>query len=225
MTMSNGKSGILVVSPHADDESYGMGGTILKRIEEGQRVFILVVCAGDINFEHVGGKVIPRSERQAEFDSVLKAYGCEGQLLHFKQESMLDQVPLREIIGEIERVQDKVRASTWYIPGQSFHQDHRRVFEACAAAARPTRKNVPMEIYGYETPLYSWNPPQWRFTSQVYENIAEHLDKKIEICELYRSQLRSGILGVQHIREYSVAVGTEAGFPAAEKFEVVRILR
>lgn len=219
------KKRILVLSPHADDESYGMGGTILKLLARGHQVCIAVVCAGDIKFEHVNKQVVGRFVREQEFSEVCAAYGCRGVMFPFTQDSALDTVPLGVLIGEIEKLQDEVEASIWYVAGNSFHQDHRRVFEAAAAAARPTRKRFPDEIYSYETPLYSWNPPQWRLVPTVYENITEQLDRKIEICGLYKSQLREGILGVEHIREYSVAAGTEAGFRAAERFEVVRIRR
>lgn len=201
-----------------------MGGTILKRIHNGDIVYIVVVCAGEIHFEH-NSKTINRDIRIQEFNSVLNAYGCDGKVLNFTQESALDTVPLKNIIKEIEDIQDSFRADIWYIPGNSYHQDHRRVFEAAAAASRPSRKYVPKEIYAYEHPLYSWNPPVWRFVPQVYEDITSFLDKKIEICELYESQLRTGALSTKHIKDYSVACGSEAGVHAAERFEVIRIIR
>ncbi len=215
---------VLVISPHCDDESYGMGGTILKRIAAGDEVFILVICAGDIVFEH-NDKMIGRGYRVDEFESVIAEYGCDGKVLPFDQESRLDAVMTADIVAHIECAQDKFQADTWYIPGNSYHQDHRKVFESCMAAARPTRKYVPKEIYTYEHPLYSWNPPCWKFVPQVYENITTLLDKKIEICELYQSQLRDGPLSVKHIKDYSVACGSEACVPAAERFEVIRIVR
>lgn len=214
---------VLVITPHCDDETYGLGGTILKRIKAGDELYVTAVCAGEINFEHAG--VISRVEREKEFLFVLKTYKCSGELLSFTQESLLDTIPTRDIVDQIQKIQDKFQANVWYIPGESYHQDHRKVFEACAAAARPTRKYIPKEIYSYEHPLYSWNPPTWRFTPQVYENIGEFLDKKIEICKLYKTQLRDGPLSIRHIKDYSIACGTEAGMEAAERFEVIRILR
>lgn len=222
-------SKILVISPHCDDETYGLGGTILKKLQEGNEVKIFVVCAGPIKFEHLHKESVCRSQRQNEFDNVInfyKNYGnCSGLIGYFTEESMLDTVPIRKIIGCIETQQDDFQADIWYIPGMSYHQDHRKVFEAASAAARPTRKYVPKEIYSYEHPLYSWNPPIWRFTPQVYENISETLENKIKACELYKSQLREGALSIKHIRDYSVACGTECNLQAAERFEVIRVVR
>lgn len=215
---------ILVISPHCDDESYGMGGTILKHLDVGNEVFVMVVCAGEIHFEH-NDKIITREEREIEFTKVINWYGCDGAVLPFINESFLETVQTRQIVQCIEEKQDSFQADTWYIPGNSYHQDHRKVFEACMAAARPTRTHVPKEIYTYEHPLYSWNPPCWKFTPQVYEDISLFLEKKIVICNLYESQLRDGPLSIQHIKDYSVACGSEAGVKAAERFEVIRVIR
>ncbi len=215
----------LVIATHVEDHSYGMGGTILKRLAQGHRVFVAAVSVGEVVFEHLGGKVVPGQVREQEFIRVQAAYPCEGRLLGFHQEAALDTVARRDIVGALERVQDEIRADTWYLPAMSFHQDHRSVFEACAAAARPTRRNVPAAIYAYELPLYSWNPPVWRFTPHIYEDITQYLERKIEICTLYTSQYRTGVLDVQHVRDYGRACGSEAGFIAAERFEVIRIRR
>lgn len=217
-------SKVLVIAPHCDDETYGMGGTIVKRIKNGDEVHIVAVCAGKVLFEHSGQR-INRDVREKEFYSVVTSYGCSGEILPFTQDSFLDTVPTREIVEHIERIQDSFKADVWYMAGSSYHQDHRKVFEACSAAARPTRKNIAKEIYTYEHPLYSWNPPAWKFNPQVYEIISEELDRKIEICGLYKSQLRPGMLGVKHIREFSVSCGTEIGHNAAERFEVIRLNR
>lgn len=215
---------VLVVSPHCDDESFGMGGTILKRVAAGDRVHVMVMVAGDVHFHHAG-TVVRREVRVSEFMRIIEAYGCTGEVGRFDQDSRLDTVPLSALVDEIQNVQDRIDAETWYVAGPSFHQDHRRVFEATMAAARPTRRRVPEEIYSYELPTYAWNPLQWRFTPQLWENIGEHLDRKLQICQMYESQLRAGVLGLDHIRAHSIACGTESGYAAAERFEVVRLRR
>src|SRR3954465_15633504 len=186
----------LVIAPHCDDEAYGMGGTILKLRDMGYEVFCAVVVCGDLRFEHTG-TVISREMRIAEFDAVREKLGCDGSVLPFRNETRMDQVPIGDVITAIEKVQDEFRANTWYMIGPSFHQDHRVVFEAAQAAARPTRKCYPTKIFRYELPTYSGNPREWAFTPHVYEDIGPHLDTKLEICALYKSQIRpTGMLSL-----------------------------
>src|SRR5207244_1621845 len=132
----------LVIAPHCDDETYGMGGTILKLQAQGAKVFCAVVVCGDLHFEHTN-TVITREERVAEFASVMRRLGCEGAVLGFKNETRMDQVPIGDVVSAIEKVQDDFLAESWYMIGPSFHQDHRVVFEAALAAARPTRRTFP----------------------------------------------------------------------------------
>jgi LmbE family N-acetylglucosaminyl deacetylase len=216
---------VLVIAPHCDDEVYGMGGTILKLRARGVDVFCAVVVCGDLRFEHTGS-VITREERIAEFDAVMRRLGCVGAVLPFSNETRMDTVPVAEVIAAIERVQDEFRADTWYMIGPSFHQDHRFVFEAAQAAARPTRKCYPKKIFRYELPTYSGNAREWNFLPHIYEDIGPYLEDKLAACALYKSQIRStGMLSLDALRRFAQTRGFESQCEAAECFEVVRIIR
>jgi len=216
---------VLVIAPHCDDEAYGMGGTILKLRDQGHEVFVAVVVCGDLRFEHTG-TVVSREMRIAEFNAVCKKLGCEGTVLPFKNETRMDQVPIADVITAIERVQDEFRANTWYMIGPSFHQDHRVVFEAVQAAARPTRKSYPNKMFRYELPTYSGNAREWNFTAHIYEDIGKYLEDKLAACALYQSQIRpTGMLSLDAIRRFAQTRGFESQREAAECFEVVRIIR
>jgi LmbE family N-acetylglucosaminyl deacetylase len=216
---------VLVIAPHCDDETYGMGGTILKLRARGVQVFCCIVVCGDLLFEHTN-TTITREERVAEFGAVLKRLGCEGTVLPFRQETRMDQVPIADVVSAIERVQDDICADTWYMIGPSFHQDHRVVFEAAQAAARPTRRNCPAKIFRYELPTYSGNPREWNFIAHIYEDIGPFLEDKLAACALYKSQIRpQGMLSLDAIRRFAQARGFESRCEAAECFEVVRIIR
>ena len=219
------KQRVLVMAPHCDDETYGMGGTILKLRSMGARVFCAVVVCGDLQFEHTG-TTITRAEREAEFRQVLKRLDCDGTILPFRQETRMDQVPIGDVISALEKVQDECDANVWYMIGPSFHQDHRVVFEAAMAAARPTRRSCPAEILRYELPTYSGNPREWAFVPHIYEDIGAHLEGKLEACAMYRSQIRpSGMLSLDAIRRFAQTRGFESRCNAAECFEVIRIIR
>jgi LmbE family N-acetylglucosaminyl deacetylase len=219
------KKRVLVIAPHCDDEAFGMGGTILKLHEMGAEVYCCVVVCGDLRFEH-SQTTITREQRVAEFNAVMKFMGTEGTVLPFTQETRMDQVSIADVVAAIERVQDDFQADSWYMIGPSFHQDHRVVFEAALAAARPTRLNCPREIYRYELPTYSGNPREWQFIPHVYEDIGPFLERKLRLCELYKSQIRPhGMLSIDAIRRFAQARGFESRCDAAECFEVMRIIR
>ena len=78
---------ILVIAPHADDEVYGMGGTILKLIDQGHEVKTLAICCGSSYvFEHSGARV-PRELREKEFAQAAEMMGADA--LTARRRSML----------------------------------------------------------------------------------------------------------------------------------------
>lgn len=215
----------LVIAPHADDEAYGMAGSILRLVKDGWKVKVVVVCCGDgFVFEHSGERS-SRDVRLAEFKAVSLELGVDFEMLKFTEESFLDTVPLRDIIGEIERIQDEFKARRWYVSGPSFHQDHRITFEAAMAAARPSRALPPKEVWLFETALYSWSPQCWKLTPHVYMDISSEIDDKIRICDLYESQVRkTGPICLERLRSWAAACGSECGVEYAERFEIVRVV-
>lgn len=218
---------ILVISPHADDESYGVGGTILKRVAAGDKVHILIMTASDIKFEHTGGRIVTADTRVREAKAAAAVLGASVSFGLLGHESRLDTIPLRDLVNVIEAIQDKKKADVWYVPGQSWHQDHRAVFEASIAACRPTRENLPKEVYRYEIPTYSWNVREHAMIPNVFEDVTQFIDKKIRACKSHGSQLRpkNKMLGLMRLKEWARMRGFESHCGFAEAFETIRIIR
>lgn len=219
---------ILVIAPHADDEAFGMGATIAKLSSQGHEILTIVVtCGDDFGFHHLNGEPVTRDVRKKELEGVSKLLGTSCEMMRFTEDSKMDTVPIREVVWEIEKVQDTFCADRWYVAGPSFHQDHRVVFEASMAAARVSKKNSPKEIFLYELPMYNMNHHPWTFNPQVWEEIGPpFLEKKIQAAHLYKSQLRdSGPLSPEALKNWAFSCGSECGVPAAERFQTLRSIR
>lgn len=216
---------VMVIAPHADDEAFGMAGTIKKMTDDGIEVLVVVVCCGsDYAFEHVN-KSIERDVRIDEMHSVASLLGCKAVMLDFVEESRMDTVPIRSVVMEIERIQDEFKADSWFVAGLSFHQDHRVVYNAAMAAARMSRVNVPSAVFLYETPMYAMSAPQWSMTPNVYVDISEYVETKRQAALMYESQIRStGPLSPDRIVDWAKACGSECGFAAAERFQLLRMI-
>src|SRR4051812_33142670 len=113
----SGGQHVLVISPHCDDETFGMGGTICKLRDGGSAVTVVVVACGDIQFD--SGKTVARDERVAEFEEAKRALGFDGHVLGFVEESQLDRVPIGRIVSELDRIQDRCGADIWYVAAPS----------------------------------------------------------------------------------------------------------
>src|SRR5579872_1031305 len=103
-------SNVLVLAPHADDETFGMGGTIAKRAQAGDDVYVVLCSIADAAFYHLDRRVVTRKEREQEFRNACSSLGCRPILLDHTGDwgKDLEQMPIRQLIHNLEAVQDEV---------------------------------------------------------------------------------------------------------------------
>ena len=218
---------ILVIAPHPDDEIIGVGGPIAKRVQQGHEVYVCVVTKGqspmfDQNFIEQGR----RECRQADSKLGVK----ETIFLNFPA-VMLENVPRYELNGKIMEVVNKIKPDEVYIPHRGDMQlDHQIIADAAMVAVRPKYSHVIKRVYAYETLSETgWNIPNVvnDFIPNVYEDIAEQAELKLEVMNYFQSQLSEfpaarSIGAIEALAKYR---GATVGVNAAEAFSLIREIR
>ena len=227
---------VLVVAPHADDEAIGCGGLILKAVQQGAEVYILVVSVGDLVRVGDGGEKRTGTERVDEVEKVRRFLGAtraEVVMTDEHRHLRLDSLPRRDLVAVLEREAElsiqKIKPHLVLLPAPSYNQDHEAVCKAGLTACRPHDPKalaVPPAVWLYEYPPNSWCLPQDRFVPNVYVDITQHLDGKIKSYQLYESQARAGLHqnSPENIRTLALLRGKEAGVEAAEAYQALRLL-
>ena len=124
----------MVFAPHADDESLGMGGTLLKAAQAGIAVHLVVMTDGALGGRRQGLAAIRRAEARAA-----------ARQLGIREVHFLEQPDRRLARGEklVSEVADRIRAATAraaFFPGPfELHPDHR----VTAAVVWEALKNLP----------------------------------------------------------------------------------
>lgn len=218
---------VLVISPHADDEVLGCGGMIKKVINQGGEVHVVVVCVGDIDFYHLG-RVVTKEERKVELQRALDYLGVtEHYTLFDDYESLMDTMPIRNVISAFDSLIAKIKPTTVLLPYPSFHQDHKIVFNAGFAALRPSprQKRHVRLIAGYEYPFVTWFNETLQ-SGSLYMDITQEIDDKIEALKCHKSQIREGrhLISPETVQSWAEKRGLEAGCPYSEMFYVLRML-
>ncbi len=218
---------ILVVAPHPDDETLGCGGSLLRHGGNGDSVHWLIATAMR---EDLGYTPERMAAREAEIEAVTRHYAFAGVHRLGFPTTGLDTLPLRELIAAVANVLDRVRPEILYLPfPDDAHSDHRIVFNACAACSKWFRSPFLREILSYET-LSETNfglDPQANFRPNLYVDIHDHLDGKIDAMRLYAGETadlpfpRSDAA----IRALAQLRGSESGYRAAEAFMILKQLR
>lgn len=222
--ITNGKERILIISPHADDEVLGCGGLIEKGCRYDNHVKVVVMAVGNIKHKHTEGTV-SGTVRKSELKEAMVYLGCKDfKVVYDDKDSLLDTIPRSEIISKLDCMISHFSPTMVFIPLPSYHQDHIIIYESCIAALRPKRNSTIKLIAMYEYPLSSWYYQKFWNIGELYLDISNTIDKKIEAFRKHKSQIRvrEHPISPEGIRILAQNRGLEAGMDFAEKYYILR---
>ncbi len=163
------KMNILAIGAHPDDIEIGCAGTLIKYVDRGHNVFLLIMTGGE-----EGGAEPTRTLEQEDSNKIIgvKHIFWGG----YKDTHILVD---KETISSIEKILSKVDPDFIFchFPDDT-HQDHRHLCQATMSATRNLR-NV----------LFFEGPTTCNFTPQVFVDISDTLDRKIESLQAHASQM------------------------------------
>ncbi len=213
---------VLVIAPHADDETLGCGGTLLRHIAEGDRVFWAIVTTPQ---EQAGFSLSMVKEKKRQIDVVAKLYGFAGVFPIGLAATELLEIPRRETVQEIKTVIDAVTPEIVYIPSRfDAHTDHQVVFDATVAASKWFRSPSIRELLCYETlSETNFSLGGSAFNPNLFLDISPYLKLKQEILGNYVTEISEHPFprNLRAIRALAELRGSQSGFIAAEGFEII----
>lgn len=221
---------VLVVAPHADDETIGAGGTIARHVREGHDVTVAVMT-GPGEGEH---PIFPRTTWDVVRAEGQKACEVLGAKLLFRElpAVLIPEQPVWEVNKEAWKVLDEVRPDILYVPFPfDLHLDHRALFYAFSVAWRPHSEvgQKVREVYAYETVSEThWNASYLEpgFLPNVFIDISDTLEQKMEAMACYASQVQPSphFRSLEAVRALATLRGSQMSMRAAEAFVMIRKL-
>lgn len=222
---------ILVIAAHPDDEVLGCGGIMAKLIQEGEKVFTLILGEGitsRFDKREEGLKSQDLEKLKISIHKVAEAIGVEKTFIFDFPDNRFDTVPLLEIVKVIEKVKSEIKPEVVFTHHRGdLNIDHRIVYKAVLTACRPRQEESVKEIYSFESPSSTdWNYP-YVFNPNFFIDITDTIDKKIEALRCYETELREfpHPRSEEATRSIAKRWGYVAGLGCAEAFEVVRIIK
>ncbi len=179
----------LVVAPHPDDAELGMGGTVIKMIQEGYRVGILDLTSGEPT-PH-GSESIRRQETERATTVLNVTWRGNAGLPNRSLEATLDN---RELLASYFRV---LRPKWIFAPyWEDAHPDHlaaTQLVEAARFWSKLSKTEMPGAPYHPERIYYYFCihlrlavNPSW------IVDVSEQWDQKLEAILAYQSQFVVG---------------------------------
>lgn len=215
---------VVVIAPHADDETLGCGGTLLRHVALGDRIHWVLVTAMDSD----GYSPLRIAQRRAEIDAVRQAYGFTSVSELGFPTAKLDSVATNDLVSRIGSAILGIKPEVVYLPFPGdAHTDHKAVFSAAASTTKwfrypSVRKVLACEIQS-ETD-FGVTPDGLAFRPNHYVDITPWLDRKVEILSHYEGEFSSHPFprSIAGVRALALVRGAQCGCEAAEAFMLVK---
>jgi len=223
---------VLILAPHADDETLGCGGVIARFVDEGHDVTVGVVTGPGVG-DHPDYPQHVFDEIRSELREAMRVLGVSNILFGAVPTVMAADLPRRQLNAEILRMIDEVQPEILFVPfALDLHSDHREIFHAASIAWRPylERGRAIREVYCYEVPTETHlNIPyvEQAFVPNVWFDISDQIERKLEAFACFKSQAQPAPLprSTEALRALATWRGSQIGAQAAEAFVLVRMLR
>lgn len=216
----------LIIAPHPDDETLGVGGTILRRINTKNKVAWLIVT--NISSNNKNLKIV--NERNKLINKVSKSYKFNRVFKLDLANSELDNINLKFLIEKISKIFKTFKPNEIFVPHPSdAHTDHKKVFQAISATTKVFRYPYIKRILSYETLSeteygLTTHKNKKGFIPNYFVNIDKFIDKKIKIAKIYKTEIKKhpfprSIIGIKALASIR---GAQSNNKFAEAFELLR---
>lgn len=214
---------ILVVSPHADDETLGAGGYLLKQRALGNELYWLNVTNMKEEYGYTKEQCMIR---RAEIENVAQAFGFKKSYDLQLRPAGLDQYNKDTLISKFGEVFCEVTPDIVLLPNKTdVHSDHGIVFETAYSCTKAFRYPFIKEVLSMQILSETeYALSDEGFIPNMYVNIEEYIDRKIEIAKIYKSEIKQFPFprSEECIRALAIVNGGSSFCKAAEAFRIIR---
>ena len=219
---------VLVVATHPDDETLGCGGTLLKHKANGDEIHWLI--ATDIKESEGFDKSLIK-KRESEINAIEKLFNFNSVNKLGLSTTKVDEYSMSGLISKISSVVNRVKPNIIYLPFKGdVHSDHKYIFDAAYSCTKSFRYPFIKKIYMIETlseTELSLSTKEHSFIPNLFIDISEYMDKKIELMKIYASDMGEHPFprSERNIKALATYRGAIANCEYAESFMLVKEIK
>jgi LmbE family N-acetylglucosaminyl deacetylase len=208
---------VLVVAPHPDDETIGMGGTIAKLISLSIPVRVIFMSNGVTSRDVVRESVESRKRAAKNAMGVL---GVNDFNFFDLPDNRFDSLPILEIAKLLESEVSKFRPTVVFAPYRyDLNIDHQIASEATSIAVRPKLSSHVRLYLNYEIlSSTGWNHAAPDFSPNVFVDIQNYWSLKFSALQAYGPEIDASP-SARSIRVIEALANFRGGLVAKEKVE------
>lgn len=216
---------VLIIAPHPDDESLGCGGTILKHIANGDKVYWLIVTAMTSSGGYTDNEI---EKKSMIIETISNLYSFSKTIEFGLPTCKLDQYDFSRLVGMLAACFDEIQPEIIYVPNRTdIHTDHQVISAATWSAAKAFRRPFIKKILMYETlseTECALPVADHIFIPNVYVDITNYIDEKIDIISYYENEILSRPFprSRENVKALAIFRGSSVNLMYAEAFMLVR---
>lgn len=222
---------VLIVAAHPDDEVLGCFGTVAKLIKQGYEAYTLILGEGKTSRDESRDYENKKEEIATLNNEIKKAndiIGIKKVFVESFPDNRFDSVDLLDMVKTVSRVKDEIKPDIIFTHYEKdLNIDHQITYKAVITATRPMENETVKEIYSFEIlSSTEWNYPL-SFSPDIFYDISDTLDLKIEAMKQYGSELREyphprSPEGIELNAKYH---GMRVGKKYIEAFKSIRVIK
>lgn len=218
---------VIVITAHPDDETLGVGGTILRHVANGDEVYWLIVTH---IFEHQGFSAQKIQQRNEEIEKVKSMFGFKKTYMLNYPTMTLSSSSIIEMVPKISKIFTEVEPEIIYNLNRSdAHSDHRVIFDAVVSCTKSFRYPYVKQVLMYECiseTEFAPALPEKVFIPNYFVDISEFLEMKLEIMKVFESELGSHPFprSIDNIKALAHYRGASVGVKYAEAFQLLKFI-
>ncbi len=226
----------MVIVAHPDDIEFSCAGTVARWVKAGCEVVYVLCTSGDVGISEPGMTRARATEiREAEQRAAAEVAGVKEVIFLREPDGMLENtIALRKrLVREIRRFKPEVVICSdptvvWVSPDYINHPDHRAAAGAAIDAVFPAagQPNLFEELAEEGLTAHKVRKvyvQTWDDKVDLFVNIGETIDLKIEALRKHTSQMRDWDPGPM-IKEWAAAAAKGKEMAYAEAFRVVTLV-
>ena len=169
-----------------------------------------------------------RQKRKNEIDKVKRLFNFNSVSKLGLSTTKIDEYSMSSLIEKISSVINKVKPHIIYLPFKGdIHSDHKHVFNAAYSCTKSFRYPFIKIIYMMETlseTEFSLSTKDESFIPNVFVDISDYMDKKIEAMEIYEGEMGSHPFprSERNIKALATHRGATIGCEYAESFMLIK---
>lgn len=218
---------ILVISVHPDDETLGCGGTILKHTQNNDEVYWLILT--DV-FEEFGYSKEVILEEHKVIERVHNTYGFKKKYNLGLPAGNIHLINFKEIVNKLSEVIYEIEPDIIYMPNRSdIHTDHQITAKAIISCTKSFRYPFIKQVLMCECVSETDVMPalvENAFIPNAFSDITDYIDKKLEILELYDSEIQEPPFprSIENVRALARYRGSSVNKLYAEAFMMIKYI-